>query len=162
MLVAGLAFLVGAAMTSCAGLLNNHSAKTAGSQLGSAALVTLVLGRVSLGVGVGFANQAVPLFLNEMSPARLRGAFNIMFQLATTVGIILAQLVNVSFWIFGERFFLLLLSFFPSFSSTEKEEKNELTFFFFSNQPLTISGRNVAPRRGRGPGLEDLARARRW
>lgn len=109
MLVAGLAFLVGAAMTSCAGLLNNHHSKSTGSsstsQLGSAALVTLVLGRVSLGVGVGFANQAVPLFLNEMSPARLRGAFNIMFQLATTVGIILAQLVNVSFWILGERFF---------------------------------------------------------
>lgn len=95
MLVAGLAFLVGAAMTSCAGLLNNH-ATAIPSPLGSAALVTLVLGRVSLGVGVGFANQAVPLFLNEMSPAHLRGAFNIMFQLATTIGIILAQLVNVS------------------------------------------------------------------
>ena len=99
MLVAGLAFLVGAAMTSCAGLLNNH-AVLGSSSLGSAALVTLVLGRVSLGVGVGFANQAVPLFLNEMSPAHLRGAFNIMFQLATTVGIILAQLVNVSFFSF--------------------------------------------------------------
>lgn len=140
MLVAGLAFLVGAAMTSCAGLLNNHHSKSAAgsssssstSQLGSAALVTLVLGRVSLGVGVGFANQAVPLFLNEMSPARLRGAFNIMFQLATTVGIILAQLVNVSFWIFGESF-LLLLSFFPSsFISKKTRGKKRAHLFFFS------------------------------
>jgi len=99
MLVAGLAFLVGAVMTSCAGLLNNRGMASPSSPLGSAALVTLVLGRVSLGVGVGFANQAVPLFLNEISPAHLRGAFNIMFQLATTIGIILAQLVNVrKFW----------------------------------------------------------------
>ena len=92
MLVAGLAFLIGAAMTSCAGLLNHKGSAVVSSvsPLGSAALVTLVLGRVSLGVGVGFANQAVPLFLNEMSPTHLRGAFNIMFQLATTIGIILA------------------------------------------------------------------------
>ena len=96
MLVAGLAFLVGAAMTSCAGLLNQKSGISSSSSLGSAAVATLVLGRVSLGVGVGFANQAVPLFLNEMSPTHLRGGFNIMFQLATTFGIILAQLVTVS------------------------------------------------------------------
>ena len=38
--------------------------------------------------------QAVPVFLSEMGPPRLRGALNNMFQLATSCGILLAQLVN--------------------------------------------------------------------
>lgn len=69
--------------------------------LGGTALVTfavhmamLVIGRVVLGVGVGFATQATPLYLSEMAPFKLRGALNIMFQLAVTVGILAAQLIN--------------------------------------------------------------------
>jgi MFS family permease len=43
-------------------------------------MVMLVLGRIVLGIGVGFATQATPLYLSEMAPFRLRGALNIMFQ----------------------------------------------------------------------------------
>ncbi|KAL3700991.1 hypothetical protein R1sor_019013 [Riccia sorocarpa] len=57
-------------------------------------IVMLILGRVLLGIGVGFANQAVPLFLSEMAPYKLRGALNILFQLAVTIGILAANLVN--------------------------------------------------------------------
>lgn len=32
------------------------------------------------------AMQAVPVYLSEMAPSHLRGALNIMFQLATTTG----------------------------------------------------------------------------
>lgn len=46
-------------------------------------------------MGVGFANQAAPLMLNECAPFQLRGGFNILFQLATTIGISVAQLVNL-------------------------------------------------------------------
>lgn len=38
--------------------------------------------------------QAVPLYLSEMAPAQLRGALNIGFQLAITIGILVANLVN--------------------------------------------------------------------
>lgn len=41
-------------------------------------MAMLVLGRVVLGVGVGFATQAAPLYLSEMAPYKLRGALNIM------------------------------------------------------------------------------------
>ncbi|WMV20529.1 hypothetical protein MTR67_013914 [Solanum verrucosum] len=43
----------------------------AGAALGGAASNSymLIIGRVLLGVGVGFANQAVPLYLSEMSPS---------------------------------------------------------------------------------------------
>eukprot|EP00878_Enallax_costatus_P037614 GHUV01042502.1.p1 GENE.GHUV01042502.1~~GHUV01042502.1.p1 ORF type:complete len:304 (+),score=69.90 GHUV01042502.1:1421-2332(+) len=54
----------------------------------------LVVGRLVLGVGVGFATQATPLYLSEMAPYNLRGAYGILFQLAVTVGILVAQLIN--------------------------------------------------------------------
>ncbi|KAL1806549.1 hypothetical protein DCAR_0832363 [Daucus carota subsp. sativus] len=57
-------------------------------------LLMLILGRLSLGCGVGFANQAVPLFLSEIAPTRIRGALNILFQLNVTIGILFANLVN--------------------------------------------------------------------
>jgi Sugar (and other) transporter len=38
--------------------------------------------------------QAVPLFLSEVAPAKLRGGLNILFQLNITVGILFAALVN--------------------------------------------------------------------
>ncbi|XP_064950736.1 sugar transport protein 10-like isoform X2 [Musa acuminata AAA Group] len=38
--------------------------------------------------------QAVPLYLSEMAPAQLRGALNMGFQMATTIGILVASLVN--------------------------------------------------------------------
>ncbi|XP_042516146.1 sugar transport protein 13-like [Macadamia integrifolia] len=57
-------------------------------------LAMLIVGRILLGCGVGFANQAVPLFLSEVAPTRIRGALNILFQLNVTVGILFANLVN--------------------------------------------------------------------
>uniref|UniRef100_A0A7N0T1B3 Major facilitator superfamily (MFS) profile domain-containing protein n=1 Tax=Kalanchoe fedtschenkoi TaxID=63787 RepID=A0A7N0T1B3_KALFE len=57
-------------------------------------LAMLLLGRIMLGVGIGFGNQAVPLYLSEMAPTHLRGGLNMMFQLATTLGIFTANMVN--------------------------------------------------------------------
>ncbi|KAL8492957.1 hypothetical protein ACS0TY_024239 [Phlomoides rotata] len=57
-------------------------------------LVMLIFGRIMLGVGIGFGNQAVPLYLSEMAPTHLRGALNMMFQLATTLGIFTANMIN--------------------------------------------------------------------
>eukprot|EP01018_Ginkgo_biloba_P005973 Gb_10108 [translate_table: standard] len=77
MLIGGLSFLIGSALNGAA--VN---------------VEMLILGRIMLGVGVGFANQAVPVYLSEMAPARLRGALNIGFQLFTTIGILSANLIN--------------------------------------------------------------------
>jgi MFS family permease len=40
----------------------------------------LIIGRVLLGFGVGLCVQCGPLFLSELAPAHLRGAFNVQFQ----------------------------------------------------------------------------------
>uniref|UniRef100_A0A453PV24 Major facilitator superfamily (MFS) profile domain-containing protein n=1 Tax=Aegilops tauschii subsp. strangulata TaxID=200361 RepID=A0A453PV24_AEGTS len=54
----------------------------------------LIVGRILLGCGVGFANQAIPLFLSEIAPTTNRGGLNSLFQLNITVGILFANLVN--------------------------------------------------------------------
>jgi MFS family permease len=77
MLFAGLVFIVGTALSALA-----------------RTLTLLICGRILLGCGVGFANQAVPVFLSEIAPTRIRGALNIMFQLNITIGIFIANLVN--------------------------------------------------------------------
>ena len=64
-----------------------------GSVLMAAAVhvAMLVVGRISLGVGVGICVQCGPLFLSELAPAHLRGLFNTQFQLFITFGIVAAQ-----------------------------------------------------------------------
>ncbi|OVA20271.1 Sugar/inositol transporter [Macleaya cordata] len=54
----------------------------------------LIIGRIFLGIGIGFGNQAVPLYLSEMAPAKIRGAVNQLFQLTTCLGILIANFVN--------------------------------------------------------------------
>ncbi|KAH6816433.1 Major facilitator superfamily protein [Perilla frutescens var. frutescens] len=68
----------------------------AGAALNGAALTIhmLIFGRVLLGVGVGFANQAVPLYLSEMAPSKYRGAFSNGFQLSVGIGALSANLIN--------------------------------------------------------------------
>jgi sugar porter (SP) family MFS transporter len=54
----------------------------------------LVVGRLVVGFGVGVASVAAPLYAAEMAPARLRGRFVSMYQLAITIGIFIAYLVD--------------------------------------------------------------------
>ncbi|KAK6152891.1 hypothetical protein DH2020_012530 [Rehmannia glutinosa] len=77
MMMAGFIFLIGAGLTG-----------------GAVHLLMLIGGRILLGVGVGFANQSVPLYLSEMAPYNYRGMFNILFQLMITIGILCANVIN--------------------------------------------------------------------
>ena len=58
------------------------------------AAVILVVGRLIVGVGVGVAAVAAPLYAAELAPASLRGRFISCYQLAITIGIFLAYLIN--------------------------------------------------------------------
>ncbi|KAL9666884.1 hypothetical protein QQ045_001228 [Rhodiola kirilowii] len=72
----------------CAGAILNGFAS---------AVWMLIVGRILLGFGIGFANQSVPLYLSEMAPYKYRGALNIGFQLSITIGILVANVLNYFF-----------------------------------------------------------------
>ncbi|KFK27906.1 hypothetical protein AALP_AA8G445500 [Arabis alpina] len=67
-----------------------------GSVLGGSAqnVAMLLIARLLLGLGVGFANQSVPLYLSEMAPAKHRGAISNGFQLCIGIGFLSANFVN--------------------------------------------------------------------
>ncbi|XAR66112.1 hypothetical protein NMG60_11012199 [Bertholletia excelsa] len=79
-----------------ASILAGGAAFLAGAALGGAAMdvYMLIFGRVLLGVGVGFANQSVPLYLSEMAPPSLRGAISNGFQFSVGIGALAANLIN--------------------------------------------------------------------
>ncbi|CAL5347172.1 unnamed protein product [Camellia sinensis] len=54
----------------------------------------LILGRILFGIGVGFGNEAVPVFLSEIAPVQYRGAVNILFKLFVIIGILIVGIVN--------------------------------------------------------------------
>ncbi|MFC6010380.1 sugar porter family MFS transporter [Nocardia lasii] len=57
-------------------------------------VVTLVIGRIIGGVGVGVASVIAPAYIAETSPARIRGRLGSLQQLAIVLGIFLALLVD--------------------------------------------------------------------
>ncbi|KAB5573618.1 hypothetical protein DKX38_000814 [Salix brachista] len=74
-------------------------------------VVMLIVGRLLLGFGIGCANQSVPIYLSEVAPYKFRGAFNMMFQLFITIGILIANLLNyvLARWVGGDTAWRLSL-----------------------------------------------------
>lgn len=56
------------------------------------------------GVGVGIASMVCPLYISEISPARLRGRMVTLFQLAICVGIVAAIIINTGLLSWHDRF----------------------------------------------------------
>ncbi|CAI0442124.1 unnamed protein product [Linum tenue] len=61
---------------------------------GAVNVAMLILGRILLGLGVGFTNQAAPLYLSEVAPAKWRGAFNTGFQFFIGIGVVASNFLN--------------------------------------------------------------------
>jgi MFS transporter, SP family, galactose:H+ symporter len=58
---------------------------------------TLIAGRFLVGCGIGLTSVGAPMYIAEVSPARIRGTFVSLFQLAVTVGILLSYVVCAMF-----------------------------------------------------------------
>ena len=57
----------------------------------------LILSRVVLGLAIGLASTNVPVYLSEVAPPHARGWVVSLFQLAVTVGIVVAYLTDYAF-----------------------------------------------------------------
>src|SRR6202790_2676579 len=70
--------------------------------------VILIVGRIVVGLGIGLSSGAVSVYISEVSPADARGWQVSLFQLAITLGILAAYMVDYAFaairgwrWMFG-------------------------------------------------------------
>jgi len=68
----------------------------------------LIAGRIVVGLGIGLSSGTVPVYISEVSPPASRGWMVSLFQLAITIGILLAYVVGYAFaaiqgwrWMFG-------------------------------------------------------------
>src|SRR5215203_4098676 len=75
---------------------------------------TLIFFRFLLGLGVGSASALVPSYISESAPTDVRGSLSSLFQLAITIGILVAYLVNAAFASAGEWRWPLGLAFVPA------------------------------------------------
>ena len=78
---------------------------------GAPSLSVLVIGRLIVGLGIGLATSTVPIYISEVSPPQTRGWQVSLFQLAITIGILAAYLVDYIFsssmgwrWMLGLAF----------------------------------------------------------
>ncbi len=64
-------------------------------------LLSVVIGRLLMGLAIGISAMVVPMYLSEVSPARVRGTIIFLFQLAITLGLMGAFAINLTFasWI---------------------------------------------------------------
>lgn len=54
----------------------------------------LVIYRIIGGIGIGIVSIVCPIYISEISPAKIRGTMVSLYQLAVTMGLLLAYLVN--------------------------------------------------------------------
>ena len=57
----------------------------------------LIIGRLTMGLAVGLSSMIVPMYLSEVSPPQIRGAVVFCYQLAITIGLFLAFIINFIF-----------------------------------------------------------------
>jgi len=60
----------------------------------SASFTTLIIFRLIGGLGIGVASMVSPLYISEFAPSRLRGMMVSLYQLALTIGIVVAYFTN--------------------------------------------------------------------
>lgn len=63
----------------------------------------LALARILGGIGVGMASMMTPVYIAEVSPARLRGSLTTLNQIAILTGMVLVYLVNAQLALAGDE-----------------------------------------------------------
>jgi sugar porter (SP) family MFS transporter len=74
----------------------------------------LIVARLLVGAAIGVASYAVPLYISELAPPRWRGRLVSLNQLAITVGILLAYVVDYAFASSGAWRWMLGLAVVPA------------------------------------------------
>ncbi|XP_008823552.1 solute carrier family 2, facilitated glucose transporter member 3 isoform X2 [Nannospalax galili] len=88
-------------------LIVNLLAITGGCLMGFAKIAEsvemLILGRLVIGIFCGLCTGFVPMYIGEVSPTALRGAFGTLNQLGIVIGILVAQVFGLNFILGSEE-----------------------------------------------------------
>jgi sugar porter (SP) family MFS transporter len=76
-------------------------------------IVTLVVGRIIVGLAIGVASYVAPLYISEIAPKEHRGTLVSLNQLAITIGICLSYVVDYIFSFTGQWRWMLGLGVVP-------------------------------------------------
>lgn len=83
-------------------LLSNSLALLGGSLMGLSSMCRsfemVIIGRLVIGIFCGLCTGLTPMYLGEISPTALRGAFGTLHQLGVVVGILVAQVCLFSYF----------------------------------------------------------------
>ncbi|CAK6443714.1 unnamed protein product [Pipistrellus nathusii] len=102
-------------------LIVNLLAITGGCLMGfckiAESIAMLILGRLIIGLFCGLCTGFVPMYIGEISPTALRGAFGTLNQLGIVIGILVAQIFGLKIILGTEELWPVLLGFtiLPSF-----------------------------------------------
>nr|AKN21401.1 slc2a-7 [Schmidtea mediterranea] len=69
----------------------------------------IIIGRLLTGIGSGIYTGIVPVYLNEIAPLKVRGAFGIMSQLGVVIGIFLSEILGLTAVMGNEKYWNILL-----------------------------------------------------
>ncbi|XP_041038360.1 solute carrier family 2, facilitated glucose transporter member 1-like [Carcharodon carcharias] len=96
-------------------LMVNVLAFIGGAMMGFSKLLRsfemIILGRLIIGLYCGLATGFVPMYVGEISPTKLRGAFGTMHQLGVVIGILIAQIFGLPSLLGTAELWPLLLGF---------------------------------------------------
>jgi SP family galactose:H+ symporter-like MFS transporter len=69
---------------------------------------------IAIGLAIGVASYTAPLYIVEIAPHKLRGGLVTLNQLAITMGILLAYVVDAAFAPIGDWRFMFAFGAFPA------------------------------------------------
>ncbi|KAL6109338.1 slc2a14 [Pungitius sinensis] len=95
-------------------LLANVLAVLGGGFMGLSALCgsyeMIIIGRLIIGVFCGLCTGLTPMYVGEISPTAVRGAFGTLHQLGVVIGILVAQIFGLEFLLGSDTLWPLLLA----------------------------------------------------
>ncbi|XP_049587601.1 solute carrier family 2, facilitated glucose transporter member 3 [Syngnathus scovelli] len=70
----------------------------------------IIIGRLIIGVFCGLCTGLTPMYVGEIAPTALRGAFGTLNQLGVVIGILVAQIFGLEFLLGSDRLWPILLA----------------------------------------------------
>ncbi len=97
MMVAAIAFIIGTLISAL-----------------TVSVLWLIIGRLIVGIAIGIASYAAPLYLSEVAPKQHRGALVILNTIMVTAGIVMAYIVDLALAPSGSWRWMFAIGIFPA------------------------------------------------